>query len=915
MDPPNSGRKKRNKDKDVDPYERAAEALWNAEFLLIIAGPSFCEDSSKTAFADERCNPKLIGEPNKFFGFWGQFYNRYNDKQPHDGYSTLRKWRDQFFDAFGVDIRKRMKGIAKKVTKKGDDEEEQIGDRILQRCYIVTSNLDGFFMKAGFRDDEVYEMYGNINQWQCTMPCRPTVWTLDHFRFEIDPVLKEAKPIKYTEDARNDSNVDSWDIIDEDAEPLPNLTPDKKEEEMSDRERAHWKREVEKRMLARLHRTTIIPLPVEHQIHAERYAHNDHFTAAPATSYENPIEYTFPELQRLRAMEEQEGDEEESESQPTPRDGQSESGQGGAPSNKKQAQDVDDLPPEQPYILKKRVCHHLAHLNALVKNQFVYQEGVFTTCDPEEEKVSRKKMFQAQQKFFDEGDAKMTEKRKQHIRYNISLYTRDADKPSHLDEEPVYGEDFTTTLDSTQFSPGTHPPGSPTFSQLGLSASSPLGGTGFQGAKGLLSTSNFAQSTTLGPPASPQPTTTAEEDATSAMDASNVDGHGMSSPKSPSHMSADWSQGDGGKFFFSYVPVVETTKDPFDVYYDHVKIPFPTDEYREDIPKRGKISCVVECVIMPEPAEDATPKPDPKKGKKKKKTQPSVKPRPIDEPTRYCTYQMVGRLNTSRKDRKSAGSVMSAQSGQSRSTVDISSNSASKHTVEEEEGEAFEYRISSHKGHILKLGVNATASRTLKYIALELPIVTPGQQHIGVRREPADTKPLSTFMSSEFAFMDYRQRRGSAEAGKGSKKNSKKKPRPIPNHQLCQFCKDLARPHVLMNKQDIRCVPIPKKPYMQWERAMLEDLKLDGGKSVVILELGCEKKTDQCHKHAERIYKLTKNSQRSTLIRVSKNPIEAKKSGGISFGQGAETQITIGENVVLALGGIDRAIQDRTRRK
>eukprot|EP00906_Rhabdomonas_costata_P014249 RCo020504 len=94
---------------EQDEFERAAQAIWDAQFLLIVAGPSFYEDSSKSVFADERCNPELVQtDPEKFFGFWGTFYNRYNERQPHDGYQILRRWRDSYFDAHGVDQRKRQ---------------------------------------------------------------------------------------------------------------------------------------------------------------------------------------------------------------------------------------------------------------------------------------------------------------------------------------------------------------------------------------------------------------------------------------------------------------------------------------------------------------------------------------------------------------------------------------------------------------------------------------------------------------------------------------------------------------------------------------------------------------------------------------------------------------------------------------
>ena len=43
-----------------------------------MAGPSFYEPSDSTVFADELCDHTLLQtKTDKFFGFWGEFYNRY----------------------------------------------------------------------------------------------------------------------------------------------------------------------------------------------------------------------------------------------------------------------------------------------------------------------------------------------------------------------------------------------------------------------------------------------------------------------------------------------------------------------------------------------------------------------------------------------------------------------------------------------------------------------------------------------------------------------------------------------------------------------------------------------------------------------------------------------------------------------
>ena len=92
------------------------------------------------------------------------------------------------------------------------------------------------------------------------------------FTFEIDG-LKEAKPIKYVEDARHDTEPEVWVVQDEDAEPpepevsLPlrsgkgpgsPWTP-------SEFEKKELAKQQQASVLKRLHRATVIRLIPEHQ--------------------------------------------------------------------------------------------------------------------------------------------------------------------------------------------------------------------------------------------------------------------------------------------------------------------------------------------------------------------------------------------------------------------------------------------------------------------------------------------------------------------------------------------------------------------------------------------------------------------------------------------------------------------------
>eukprot|EP00164_Ancoracysta_twista_P020060 GFYU01035654.1.p1 GENE.GFYU01035654.1~~GFYU01035654.1.p1 ORF type:complete len:149 (-),score=17.07 GFYU01035654.1:6-452(-) len=94
-------------------YTEAAEAIRDADFLLVAAGAGFSADSGLPVYADvatqsvykeldvnyqDLCDPHLL-EVNAplFYGFWLDCMDRYRDTQPHAGYSILARWRRELF--------------------------------------------------------------------------------------------------------------------------------------------------------------------------------------------------------------------------------------------------------------------------------------------------------------------------------------------------------------------------------------------------------------------------------------------------------------------------------------------------------------------------------------------------------------------------------------------------------------------------------------------------------------------------------------------------------------------------------------------------------------------------------------------------------------------------------------------------
>ncbi|HAS8538300.1 TPA: hypothetical protein I7730_00610 [Vibrio vulnificus] len=78
-------------------------------------------------------NPWAFEEqPHLAAGFYGLRLNMYRDSTPHEGYNLLREF----------------------------------GDSLPSDTWCITSNVDGHFKKAGFKNS--YEVHGNIYDWRCT---------------------------------------------------------------------------------------------------------------------------------------------------------------------------------------------------------------------------------------------------------------------------------------------------------------------------------------------------------------------------------------------------------------------------------------------------------------------------------------------------------------------------------------------------------------------------------------------------------------------------------------------------------------------------------------------------------------------------------------------------------------------------
>jgi NAD-dependent SIR2 family protein deacetylase len=143
-------------------YRIAADAVRNAGALIITAGAGMGVDSGLPDFRGERgfwnaypryerlgltfvdaANPAHFEQDPAFgWGFYGHRTNLYRSTEPHQGFRILIEWIGRFDLPY----------------------------------FVVTSNVDGQFQKAGFDEERVLEVHGSIHHLQCLKPCSGAIW-------------------------------------------------------------------------------------------------------------------------------------------------------------------------------------------------------------------------------------------------------------------------------------------------------------------------------------------------------------------------------------------------------------------------------------------------------------------------------------------------------------------------------------------------------------------------------------------------------------------------------------------------------------------------------------------------------------------------------------------------------------------
>jgi len=208
--------------------KQAAETIKSADILLLATGAGFSADSGLAVYKDiadieayhkmklkyhDICQPHwLKQDPEIFYGFWGMCFNDYRKTTPHEGYSIVKKWKNNFFtkdtakygDQIATTYDQFVKVGSSSVSHAREDKWKTNSGLpihtthnrelpLANSFFVFTSNVDAHSVKAGFSPNEVYEIHGTTELWQCARSCEGDIWSAPpNFLFEVDKKTMRA---------------------------------------------------------------------------------------------------------------------------------------------------------------------------------------------------------------------------------------------------------------------------------------------------------------------------------------------------------------------------------------------------------------------------------------------------------------------------------------------------------------------------------------------------------------------------------------------------------------------------------------------------------------------------------------------------------------------------------------------------
>lgn len=155
---------------DVDDHsvQAAAQAISNADILLLASGAGLSADSGLATFATLTAmmgsqlgegvtydhaagSDTMAKDPALFYAFWFASLRNYVQTEPHAGYDILRSWRQKV----------EQRAFSRRANEDGLPE-------LGRPVFVLTSNVDGWSTRTGVAaPDCLAQIHGSIHNWQC----------------------------------------------------------------------------------------------------------------------------------------------------------------------------------------------------------------------------------------------------------------------------------------------------------------------------------------------------------------------------------------------------------------------------------------------------------------------------------------------------------------------------------------------------------------------------------------------------------------------------------------------------------------------------------------------------------------------------------------------------------------------------
>jgi len=157
---------------------KLSNIIQESDVVLVFAGAGMSADSNLPTYRDiegfwndyppyRALNKDYISmmspygfhnDPHFAWGFFAHQYSLYTQAIPHEGYIRLLNLCEALDDFF-----------------------------------VVTTNVDGLFLKAGFPKSKLHEAHGTIHRMQCSVPCSQDIWDSKKLEIEVNSMTMRAE--------------------------------------------------------------------------------------------------------------------------------------------------------------------------------------------------------------------------------------------------------------------------------------------------------------------------------------------------------------------------------------------------------------------------------------------------------------------------------------------------------------------------------------------------------------------------------------------------------------------------------------------------------------------------------------------------------------------------------------------------